>query len=158
MAGLLLLYTVPPLIGSRIVESAAYCNQKLLTLLYLKKSQITSVNWIIRLLLSLLSCPKVIVLSCGHCVTVKYALNQGNTTYVNEISCLLKTKFIFNVDSWFSQQTPLQQAELSMIRSRIAKKAWTNLFKFWFSNFKYQNRILNLAEFDYIGKFDVRPF
>ncbi len=34
------------LIGSRIIECAAYCNQKLLTYLYLNSTQNTSFNWI----------------------------------------------------------------------------------------------------------------
>ncbi len=51
------------MIVSRIIESATYCNQKLLALLYLNSTQMTSVNWIIRLLLSLLCYPKVILLT-----------------------------------------------------------------------------------------------
>ncbi len=46
----------------------AYCNQILFALLYKNIVQNTSVNGIIRLLLSLLSWPKVILLSCGHCI------------------------------------------------------------------------------------------
>ena len=46
-------------IGSRIKESAAYCNQILLVLLYLMYTQNTSVNWIY----------VVILLSGGHCTT-----------------------------------------------------------------------------------------
>ncbi len=60
-------YSARRLIGSRIIESAAYCNQKLLAHLFLNSTQNTSVNWIIRLLLSLLCWPKVILLSGGHC-------------------------------------------------------------------------------------------
>ncbi len=60
-------YISSRLIGSRIIEPAAYCNQKLLAHLYLNSTQNTSVNWIIRLLLSLLCWPKVILLSGGHC-------------------------------------------------------------------------------------------
>jgi hypothetical protein len=60
-------YSASRLIGSRIIESAAYCNQKLLALLYLNSTQISSVNWIILLLLSLLGWAKVILLSGGHC-------------------------------------------------------------------------------------------
>ncbi len=61
-------YTARRLIGSRMIESAAYCNQKLLAHLYLNSKQNTSVNWIIRLMLSLLCWPKVIVISGGHCM------------------------------------------------------------------------------------------
>jgi hypothetical protein len=39
----------PRLIWSRIVESVAYCNQKLLVQVYLNSKENTSVNWIIRL-------------------------------------------------------------------------------------------------------------
>ena len=56
------------LIGSRIIESAAYCNQILLVSLYLNSTQNTSFNWIIWLLLSLLCWPEVILLSDGHCI------------------------------------------------------------------------------------------
>ncbi len=62
-------YSARRLIGSRIIESAAYCNQKLLAHLYLNSTQNPSVNWIIRLLLSLLCWPKVSLLSGGHCIT-----------------------------------------------------------------------------------------
>jgi hypothetical protein len=48
-----LIYIASRLIGSRVIESAAYCNQKLLAHLHLSSTQNTSVNWIIRLLLSL---------------------------------------------------------------------------------------------------------
>ncbi len=37
------MYSARRLIGSRIIESAAYCNQKLLALLYLNRTQNTSV-------------------------------------------------------------------------------------------------------------------
>ncbi len=46
----LLNYRARRLIGSPIIESAAYCNQKLLAHLYLNSTQNTSVNWINRLL------------------------------------------------------------------------------------------------------------
>ncbi len=61
-------YSVRRLIGSRIIESAAYCNQIMLFPLYLNSTQKTLVNWIIRLLLSILCWPKVILLSGGHCI------------------------------------------------------------------------------------------
>jgi hypothetical protein len=63
-------YNARRLIGSRIIESAAYCNQKLLAHLYLNSTQNTSLNWIIRLLLSLLCWLKVILLSGGHCISI----------------------------------------------------------------------------------------
>ena len=44
-----------------------YCNQTLLVPHYLNSTQNTSVNWIIRILLSLLYCPKVNLLGGGHC-------------------------------------------------------------------------------------------
>jgi len=50
-----------PLIRSRLIESAAYCNQIFLVPSYLNSTQKASVNWIIRLLLSLLCWPKVIL-------------------------------------------------------------------------------------------------
>ncbi len=37
-------YSARRLIGSRIIESAAYCNQKLLAHLYINNTQNTSVN------------------------------------------------------------------------------------------------------------------
>ncbi len=52
----------------RLIESPAYCNQKLLAILYLNNVQITSVNWINRLLLSLICWTKMIPLSGGHCI------------------------------------------------------------------------------------------
>jgi hypothetical protein len=70
-------YNARRLIGSRIIESAAYCNQKLLEHLYLNRTQNTSVNWIIRLLLSLLCWPKVILLSGGHCIVCVRGRGKG---------------------------------------------------------------------------------
>ncbi len=64
-------YSARRLIGSRIIESAAYCNQKLVAHLYNNSTLNTSVNWIIRLMLSLLCRPKVILLSGGHCSLIK---------------------------------------------------------------------------------------
>jgi hypothetical protein len=64
------IYSARRLIGSRIIESAAYCNQKLPAHLYIYSTQNTSVNWIIRLLLSLLCWLKVILLSGGHCIFI----------------------------------------------------------------------------------------
>jgi hypothetical protein len=60
-------YRARRLMGSRIIESAAYCNQISLAQVYINRAQNISFNGIIRLLLSLLSRPKVILLSGGHC-------------------------------------------------------------------------------------------
>ncbi len=54
--------------GSRSIESAAYCNQILLVQLYINSTQNTSANWIIRLLLSILCLPKMILFSGVHCI------------------------------------------------------------------------------------------
>ncbi len=63
-------YSARRLMGSRrIVDSAAYCNQILLAQICINSTQNTSVNWIIRLLLSLSCRPKVILLSGGHCIS-----------------------------------------------------------------------------------------
>ncbi len=59
--------------GSRLIESAAYCNQIWLAQLYINSAQNTSVNWNIRLLLSLLCRPKVILLSGGHYVKLFFS-------------------------------------------------------------------------------------
>ncbi len=62
-------YSARHLIGSRIIESAAYCNQILLVLLYFNSTQNMLVHWIILLLWSLLCWPKVILLSDEHCTS-----------------------------------------------------------------------------------------
>ncbi len=62
-------YSARRLIGSRLTESAAYCKQKMIAHLYPNSTQNTSVNWIIRLLLSLFWCPKVILSSGEHCTS-----------------------------------------------------------------------------------------
>ncbi len=64
-------YSARRLMESRILESAAYCIQILLARLHIDSAQSTLVNWIIRLLLSLLCWPKVILLSGGHCIDLK---------------------------------------------------------------------------------------
>ncbi len=61
-------YSAHPLIGSRIIESVAYCNQKLLALSYPNSTQNTSVNCIIRLLLSLFADPKWFYWAAGTVV------------------------------------------------------------------------------------------
>ncbi len=43
-------YSARRLMGSRMIESAAYCNQISLAQVYINRAQNTSVNWIIRLL------------------------------------------------------------------------------------------------------------
>ncbi len=62
----LLKYSDHRLTGSRIIKSVTFCNQKFLALFYLISTQNTSVNEIIRSLLSLLCSPKVILISGGH--------------------------------------------------------------------------------------------
>jgi hypothetical protein len=64
----IVLYSARRLIGSRIIESAAYCNQILLAPMYINNTQYTSVNCILLFLLSLLCWPKAILLSGGHCI------------------------------------------------------------------------------------------
>ena len=65
----LLQFSARRLIGSRIIESVAYCN--LIAGLIIPKEYIkTSVSWIVRLMLSLLCWPKVILLSDGHCICI----------------------------------------------------------------------------------------
>ncbi len=61
------IYCARRLMESRVIESAAYCSQILLAQLYKNGAQNTSVNWVIRLLLSLLCRSKMIPLSGGHC-------------------------------------------------------------------------------------------
>ncbi len=90
------LYSTRRLIGSRLIESDAYCNQILLAQLYINSAQNTSVNWIIRLLLSLLCRSKVILLSGGHCIFnnnesvahFKYAIIPKSWHFIWEQTCL----------------------------------------------------------------------
>ncbi len=63
-------------------------NQKLLAHLYLNSTQNTSVNWILRLLLSLLCWPKVIQLSGGHCIWMNKTL-QFQFFLICSTLCLL---------------------------------------------------------------------
>ncbi len=81
-----------------IIESAAYCNQKLLAHFYLNTTQNTSVNWIIRLLLSLLCWPKVILLSSGNCAL-------KNCTATGCITCFFSSFIRGHVD-WFYHSWP----------------------------------------------------
>jgi hypothetical protein len=76
-------------IGSRIIDSTAYCNLKLMAPLCINSTQNMSFNWIIRLLISLLCRPKVILISGGHCIliisflTVFTIKNQIRKTFEN---------------------------------------------------------------------------
>jgi hypothetical protein len=83
-------YSARRLIGSRIIESAVYCNQKLLAHLYLNSTQNISVNWIIRLLLSLLCWPKVILLSGGHCISIYTMAGFLNHRDLNDVFTPIK--------------------------------------------------------------------
>ncbi len=62
------LYNAHRLIGSQIIESAAYSNHIFMAPLWFNSTQNSLVNWIIWFLLSLLCWPKVILLSGGHCI------------------------------------------------------------------------------------------
>ncbi len=79
-------YSARRLMGSRIIESAAYCNHILLAQLHKNSAQNTSVNCIIRLLLSLLCRPKVILLSGGHCTL------KSLSSAFNDLLNFLKSK------------------------------------------------------------------
>ena len=69
-------YSAHSVIGSRLIESAAYCNQILLVVLYLSSTQKT-INFIVRLMLSLLCWPKLILLSGGHWINIsKYLVGS----------------------------------------------------------------------------------
>ncbi len=58
------------LIGTRVIDSSAYCNQISLVPVCLNSTRNTFLdNWIIRLLSSILCWPKVILLCGGHCFT-----------------------------------------------------------------------------------------
>ncbi len=82
-------YSARRLMGSRIIESAAYCNQISLAQVYINRAQNTSVNWIIRLLLSLLCRPKVILLSGGHCSNKKLdKFNYEKKKVFREWNCI----------------------------------------------------------------------
>jgi len=81
------LYSARRIIGSRIIESAAYCNQILMGPLYLNCTQNMSVNRIIRLLLSLKCWPKVILLSGGHCCSKK--LDRFTNLFAVKRTCFL---------------------------------------------------------------------
>jgi hypothetical protein len=63
-------YSADWLMWSRLIKLAAYCNQILLAKLCINRAQNTSVNWIIRLLLSFLCWLKVILLNGGHCIWI----------------------------------------------------------------------------------------
>ncbi len=63
-------YKARRLMGLQIIGSAAYCNQIWQAHLYINSAQSSSINGIIRLLLSLSFWPKVILLSGGHCFRV----------------------------------------------------------------------------------------
>ncbi len=69
-------YSVCHLIGSRIIESATYFNQISVAPLLINNTQNSLVNRIIRLLLSLLCRPKVILLSDGHCITNIFLIDK----------------------------------------------------------------------------------
>ncbi len=75
-------------------KSATYCNQISLAQVYTNRTQNTSVNWIIRLLLSLLCRPEVILLSGGHCANFVCFLMSKS---LDEIIRMPKKNFVFQV-------------------------------------------------------------
>ncbi len=94
-----ILYTqCPPLNG---IESADYCNKIWLAQLYINSTQNTSVNWIIRLLLSLMRRLKVILLSGGHCIwKQKIVTFKLQHMYVIFLICALCAKWHLPKQSW----------------------------------------------------------
>jgi hypothetical protein len=108
----IVLYSARRLIGSRIIVSAAYCNPKLLAHLYFNSTQNTSVNWIIRLLLSLLCWPKVILLSGGHCISI-YDLgsNRGKAEDVKKFLSVIPSVKVISLK--FKNPDPINGSSLS---------------------------------------------
>ncbi len=82
--------------GSQIIKSTAYCNQKMLAQVYINSAQNTSFYWIIRLLLSLLCRAKVIPLSDGYCTRfpnfpLNFLSQKCNYSVYNFVDCNLKS-------------------------------------------------------------------
>jgi hypothetical protein len=98
---LLLLYSARRLMGSQMIKSAAYCNQILVVLLYLNSIKNTLVNWIIRLLLSLLIWPKVILLSGGRCIYILFYCQAERPlafyNYYSESNCAAECRANFTM-------------------------------------------------------------
>ena len=97
-------------IGSRIIESAAYCNHILLVPLYLNSLHKTSVNWIIRLVLSLLCRPKVILLSGRHSTS----------------SCMVHmARILFSMAWGWGTRTPSLFRTIPMVPPVYKTRTWT---------------------------------
>jgi hypothetical protein len=89
-------YSARRLLGSKIIESAAYCNQISLAQVYINRAQNTSITWIICLLLSLLCRPKVILLSGGQTL---YFPRKKLTAHSNcEFADQILSKIMFDAD------------------------------------------------------------
>ncbi len=73
--------------GSRLIESAAYCYQIFLAQWHIKSAQYSLVNWIIRLLLSLLCRPQSDPIKRGTLYFVLHELNSQ--TYARKKTCHL---------------------------------------------------------------------
>ena len=113
--------SVCSLIGSRVMEPAAYCNQIMLVPFYTNSTQKASVNWIIRLLLSLLYWPKVILLSGGHC-----------SCFESFLSCFTSQQKCVDVQFWslggigkWKRRRLLPTRRWSKNSSRSAGKTYT---------------------------------
>ena len=96
----------PPLNGitdNRIRHK--YCNHILLVPFFLNSAQKNVNNWIIRLMLSLLCCPKVILLSGGHCstecVTFLYLRTKIITFWVTFDHFWSKQHFLRQLGQWW---------------------------------------------------------
>jgi len=113
------IYSARRLMGSWIIESATYCNQILLAPLYLNSTQNMSVNWIIRLSLSLFCWPKVILLSGKHCSTS----NNNRKVIQQLLFTILRLKKYLPLKNCFSNQITdrkhpkgyCQQIEISLL-------------------------------------------
>ncbi len=129
-------YSVRRLIGSLIIESAIYCNQILLVPVYLNMYIKTSVNWIIRLLLSLLCRHKVILISGRQCS----CLNVRQMKYVSISHWLKNLKFITGIPNTYCISE--QNMEENICNLSLTKWQSSQLFT-------HQIIILNLVTFNF---------
>ncbi len=150
------IYSARRLIGSRIIESAAYCNQILLDPLYINSSQNTSVDWIIRVLLSLLGRPKVILLSGGHCSSDFLSSMFSDSTF-SSFSLEKSERWLTN-DDWYRREeekkrSNLSEKKLKRVQTRFKrveegiKKNWRKVF-FSFENYA-TNCSLDLLQWNF---------
>jgi len=144
-------YSTRRLIGSRLIESAAYCNYKLLVPLFPSSSLNMSVNWISWLLLSRLCRPKVIPLSGWH-----YNSENVKEFFLPRVRRIRGSQALFLLLIKFHFFTFLHQMNIIVVTMKVVGLFRTVLAHIALKHFRPFGQILSSMCFLHVVKQCVR--